>query len=69
MNRLNRYIFIVNSYSYDTNSLEEVEPHAKGWNHFEWFNQWYRNERKKRKMIEEYNRRLLYCKLILHTDL
>lgn len=30
---MNRYDFIVNSYN--TNPLKEVEPHAKGWTHFE----------------------------------
>lgn len=66
---MNRYNFIANSYSPFTNSLEEVEQHSKGWNHFEWFNQWYRNKNKIKKIKEDYNRRLLYCKLILHTDL
>lgn len=64
---MNRYKFIVNSYN--KNTLKEVEPHAKGWNHFEWFNQWYRNKKKIRKLNEDYNRRMLYCKLILHSDL
>lgn len=64
---MNRYIFIAPSDFKCT--LKEVEPHAKGWTNIEWFNQWYKNKKKIKKLNEDYSRRMLYCKLILHDEL